>query len=396
MAAAPVSQAQEGVGSPAIGTGAVSSTGSGVSARISKRLEGGFAVEAEFQAPPGFTILFGPSGSGKTTLLHCLAGLYTPDAGRVAVGERVLFDSGRSVNVPLRERSLGYLFQDPALFPHLTTEQNVEYGVARMAAAERRERVAAILKCFRVEHLRARKPGAISGGERQRVALARSLVTDPAVLLLDEPLSALDSASKSQIIQDLRAWNAARAIPIIYVTHSAAEAFALGERMIVLEAGRILAEGTPQQVLASPRHETIAQLAGFENIFDATVLALREEQGTMRCRLTGSRVELEVPLGRTAVGSNVRVAIRAGDIILAATRPHGLSARNVFTATVTSLVRRGVMVIASLDSGVRFEVHLTPNACEELALKEGRAAWLVIKTYSCHLVDPVVQEDDEE
>ena len=394
MAAAPVTPAREGIVSPPSGTGVVGSGGTGLAARISKRLEGGFTLEAEFHAPPGFTILFGPSGSGKTTLLHCLAGLYAPDAGLVAVGPRILFDSHRRLNLPVRERAVGYLFQDLALFPHLTAEQNVEYGIARLPAAERHERTVGILRSFRIEHLRRRKPGAISGGERQRVALARSLVTDPAVLLLDEPLSALDSRSKSEIIQDLRAWNEARAIPILYVTHSAAEAFALGERMIVLDSGRILAQGTPQQVLASPRHETIAQLAGFENIFDATVTALREEHGTMRCRLTGSRVELEVPLGRAAPGSAVRVAIRAGDIMLASTRPHGLSARNVFAANVTSLARRGVIMIASLDSGVKFEVHLTPGASEELGLKEGQAAWLVIKTHSCHLVDPIVREGD--
>ncbi|HEY6293812.1 MAG TPA: molybdenum ABC transporter ATP-binding protein [Terriglobia bacterium] len=389
MAAAPVAQVREGrgIGSPAIKTEIVETGGRGLKARISKRLEGGFTLEAEFHAPPGFTILFGPSGSGKTTLLHSIAGLYTPDAGFVALGPRVLFDSERKIDVPVPERSVGYLFQDLALFPHLTAEENVEYGIARIPAVERHERAGAILKSFRIESLKRRKPGEISGGERQRVALARSLVTDPAVLLLDEPLSALDASVKSQIIHDLKAWNAASAIPIVYVTHSAGEAFALGERVIVLESGRILAQGTPQQVFAAPRHETIAQLAGFENIFDATVTALREEQGVMRCRLKGSDVELEVPLGRATTGSEVRVAIRAGDIMVAATRPRELSARNIFKVNVMSLERQGVMVIASVESGVKFEAHLTPSASQELSLQTGQQVWLVIKTYSCHLVD---------
>ncbi|HUI40795.1 MAG TPA: molybdenum ABC transporter ATP-binding protein [Terriglobia bacterium] len=362
--------------------------------QIRKKLAGGFTLEAGFQAQAGVTILFGPSGSGKTTLLHCIAGLHRPDAGRVALGRRVLFDSGRGINVPVPRRSVGYLFQDLALFPHLTVEQNVRYGLARVPARARGARVDGILESLRIAHLRDRKPGAISGGERQRAALARSLVTDPAVLLLDEPLSALDGATKSKIIEDLRAWNAARGIPILYVTHSPAEAFALGERVIVLDSGAILAQGTPQQVLREPRHETVAQLAGFENIFDATVAAVSEDQGTMRCRLKGSEVELEVPLIWTEVGSPVRVAIRAGDIMLAATRPEGLSARNTFQGKLNSLSRQGVTVIATVEAGVKFEVHVTPGACQTLGLRAGRPVWLVIKTYSCHLVEPAPAGSD--
>lgn len=356
--------------------------------RVRKKLFGGFTLDAEFQASPGFTILFGPSGAGKTTLLHCVAGLHSPDAGRVTLGGRVLFDSQSRIDVPVRHRAVGYLFQTLALFPHLTVEQNVDYGIVKIPPRERRERTSSILESFRLAHLRRRKPGEISGGERQRVALARSLVTDPAVLLLDEPLSALDAATKSSIIEDLRAWNSARGIPILYVTHSPAEAFALGERVIALASGRVLAQGTPQQVLEAPRHETIAQLAGFENIFDATVASMRADHGTMRCRLKGSAVELEVPLGGVEAGLPVRIAIRAGDIIAASDRPRGLSARNAFQGNLVSLERRGVMVIALVESGVTFEVHLTPDACEELRLQAGRQVWLVIKTYSCHLVEP--------
>ncbi len=356
--------------------------------RVRKKLPGGFELDAELRAAAGFTILFGPSGAGKTTLLHCVSGLHSPDAGRVAVGALVLFDSQLRIDVPVRRRAIGYLFQTLALFPHLTVEQNVGYGLAKIPAGERRGRIAAVLESFRLAHLRRRKPSEISGGERQRVALARSLITDPKTLLLDEPLSALDAATKSSIISDLRKWNAARRIPILYVTHSPAEAFALGERVIVLVSGKVLAQGTPQQVLGAPRHETVAQLADFENIFDATVAHLRPDHGTMRCRLKDSAVELEVPLGGAEVGSPVRIAIRAGDIIVATDRPRGLSARNAFQGCIVSVERRGVTVLVSVEAGVTFEVHLTPDACEELRLRPGRPVWLVIKTYSCHLVEP--------
>ena len=360
---------------------------------VRKKLTSGFELDAEFGAAAGFTILFGPSGAGKTTLLHCVAGLHSPDAGRIAVGARVLFDSQLWIDVPVRRRAIGYLFQTLALFPHLTVEQNAEYGLAKIPARERRGRISSILESFRLAHLRRRKPGDISGGERQRVALARSLVTDPKALLLDEPLSALDAATKSSIISDLREWNAAHGIPILYVTHSPAEAFALGERVIVLVSGKVLAQGTPQQVLDTPRHETIAQLADFENIFDATITHLRPDHGTMGCRLQGSAVELEVPLGSAEVGSPVRIAIRAGDIMAAAERPRGLSARNAFQGNLVSIERRGVTMIALVEAGVTFEVHLTPDACQELRLQPGGQVWLVIKTYSCHLVEPTTSSE---
>jgi molybdate transport system ATP-binding protein len=354
--------------------------------RIRKGFPGGFTLQAAFQAQAGFTILCGRSGSGKTTLLDCVAGLQTPDAGRVALGARVLFDSEERISVPARRRGIGYLFQSLALFPHLTVEANVGYGIAGRPADMRRARLSAILESFRVAHLASRRPGAISGGERQRVALARSLVTDPAALLLDEPLSALDAAVKSKIIDDLRAWNESRNIPIIYVTHSQAEAFALGERVVVLESGAVLSQGSPQQVLSAPRHQTIAQLAGFENIFHARVTALREAHGTMRCRLEPGALELEVPLLWTEPGSATRVAIRAGDILIATACPQGISARNIFQGRLMSLEMRGVTVVAMVEAGVNFEVHLTPGAVESLGLRRGQQVWLIIKTYSCHLV----------
>jgi len=316
-------------------------------------------------------------------LLDCIAGLTAPDSGRIAIGPRIMFEPGRGVAV--QERRIGYVFQDLALFPHLTVEQNVDYGLARVDASERRRRRDAMLESFRVGHLRSRKPDEISGGERQRVALARALVTEPCLLLLDEPLAALDAMTKSKIVADLRSWNRDHRIPILYVTHSREEVFALGERVLVLEAGRIIAEGTPHEVMTAPWQETVAQLAGFENIFDATVSAAHPDRGTMTCRLSGS-VELETPLVRAEVGSALRVGIRAGDILLATIRPEGLSARNVLPGRMLSLAQRDVMIVARVDCGVEMEVHLTLAARDALHLQPGREVWLVVKTYSCHLM----------
>jgi molybdate transport system ATP-binding protein len=272
------------------------------------------------------------------------------------------------------------------MFPHLSVESNIQYGLAGLVASERHRRCDTMMESFRISHLQARKPGEMSGGERQRVALARALVTDPRILLLDEPLAALDVKTKSKILEDLRAWNRAHRIPILYVTHSRDEVFALGERVLVLENGRIIAQGTPHEVMTAPRHETVAQLAGFENIFDAEVTAAHEDRGTMTCRLTGREIELETPLVRADVGSSLRVGIRAGDVLLATARPEGLSARNVLPGRMVSLEQRDVIVAARVDCGVEMEVHLTLAARDALHLQAGREVWLVVKTHSCHLM----------
>jgi molybdate transport system ATP-binding protein len=345
-----------------------------------------FALDVGFTLAPGITIIFGPSGAGKTTLLDCIAGLTTPDSGKVEVGDRILFDRSRETNLPTQSRGIGYVFQDLALFPHLTVGKNVEYGLAGVNKSERRKKSDAILESFRIAHLRKRKPGEISGGERQRVALARALVTDPCVLLLDEPMAALDAATKSKIIDDLRAWNAAHAIPILYVTHNREEVFALGDRVLVLENGRIVADGTPHGVMAAPQRESLAQLIGFENIFHAVVVATHENRGTMRCRIADSDVDLETPLVRADVGSTLLIGIRAGDILLATVQPVGLSARNIIPGHVLSVAQRDVIVVVQVNCGVEMEVHLTLAARDSLQLQPGRDVWLIVKTYSCHLM----------
>jgi molybdate transport system ATP-binding protein len=345
-----------------------------------------FVLDLRFAAAPGITIVFGASGAGKTSLLDCLAGLLTPDLGRIAIENSVLFDSESGSNVPVSHRQIGYVFQDLALFPHLTAQSNIEYGLRSMPARERHASSLSVMKRLRIEHLGDRRPAKISGGERQRVALARALVIDPRLLLLDEPLAALDAATKSYILEDLRIWNEEHRIPILYVTHSREEVFALGERVLVLEAGSIVAQGTPHEVMSAPRQESVAQLAGFENIFDAVVTSLHESRGTMTCRLQTSSVELETPLLKAAVGSRLRIGIRAGDILLATEPPRGLSARNIVPGKITSLARRDVIVAAIIDCGVAMEVHLTLAARDALQLAARAEVWLVVKTHSCHLL----------
>jgi molybdate transport system ATP-binding protein len=346
-----------------------------------------FLLDIFLEAPPGITILFGPSGAGKSTFLDCVAGLEQPDDGRIAIGENVFFDSASRIHLPPQQRRIAYVFQSLALFPHLTVEENVEYGLNDLPEPQRQERAAEILEAFRVEKLKHQRPDQISGGEKQRTALARSLVTNPRVLLLDEPLTGLDAELKTSIVEDLRAWNAAKRITILYVTHSRDEVDALGERVIAIENGHVVSHGLPMDVLGAPRRKRLAQTAGFENLMVGTVLDLREPDGVMRVRLGESACEIEVPLGYATAGHRVQVAIRAGDILLAAERPRGLSARNILEGRIAALEQRGAMFIARVDCGVMFVAHVTPGAVRALELSPGKQVWLVLKTHSCYLVE---------
>lgn len=350
-----------------------------------------FVLDVALEIPPGITIVFGPSGAGKSTLLDCIAGLLKSDNGKIEINGQVLFDVERRIDVPPAKRKIAYVFQSLALFPHMSVEQNVAYGLANIPPPQRDLRVKAMLDAFHVEQLAMRKANEVSGGEQQRVALARSLATSPRVLLLDEPLTALDEGLKKSIMEDLRQWNAAQNIPILYVTHSRAEVDALGERVIVLDQGKIISTGTPHEVLDAPRRSSLAQASGFENMFSGVVTELRESDGVMRVRLKEGASEIETPLGHAAVATAVRLAIRAGDILLATERPHGLSARNVIAGKIISLEQRGTMfvalVAADADRAVVFTVHLTLGAKRALELEVNQRVWLVIKTHSCHVLE---------
>jgi molybdate transport system ATP-binding protein len=348
---------------------------------------GVFELAADFRLEPGITILFGPSGAGKSTLLDCIAGLLKPSSARIILNGEPLHDTATKTFLPPEARRLAYLFQEPALFPHLTVEQNVAFGLQHLAPPDRTNRAQDLLTAFRVERLATRKPAEISGGEAQRVALARALATSPRAVLLDEPLKGLDAELKSAIVDDLRAWNRARQLPVLYVTHQRDEVDALGERVIAMDRGHIVAEGAPHAVLDAPRKKRLAYAAGFENHLSAVVQDIREPDGVMRVRLAGSETELEVPLAYAAAGNRIHIAIRAGDILLAARKPEGLSARNVLEGTIASLEINGTTVVCRVNAGALFLVHVTPGAARSLELAAGQRVWLVIKTHSCHLVE---------
>jgi len=231
-----------------------------LSIAVNKRLGERAALDVDFAAHSGITAIFGPSGAGKTSLLDCIAGLTSPDAGNITLAKTTWFDSTGNCDLPTRSRHIGYVFQSPALFPHMTAQENAEFGLSMLLPEERKALVDQAFAQFGISHLAHEKPSRISGGERQRVAIARALVTYPKVLLLDEPFAALDHATKTQCIEALRDWTARHQVPVLLVTHAIEEVFALADTTVCLESGRIVAQGPTGDVLAGAKEKLLEQL----------------------------------------------------------------------------------------------------------------------------------------
>ncbi len=347
---------------------------------------GGFALDVDFEAPAGVTILFGASGSGKTMTLKSIAGIVRPNSGRISINNQIIFDSALGIDIPIRKRGVGYLFQNLALFPHKTALGNVEFGMTGLAV---RERALKMMAALRIEHTAYRKPRDISGGEAQRVALARALSCGPRILLLDEPLSAIDEATKLGIIADLKAINRELLLPIIYVTHSREEAIAIGERVIVYEAGRVVARGEPLAVFGSPVLMSVARLTGVENIFAGLIVSKSEAGGMMAVEITDSNgsCRVNVPFGNEREGEQVQIAVPAGDILLATDEPRSTSARNILRGRITAIEDKAGGALVSVASGVSWSVKVTRQSILDLGLQIGQPVWLAIKTHSCYLLD---------
>jgi molybdate transport system ATP-binding protein len=251
--------------------------------RLQKRLPG-FALDIEWSAGDGVAVLFGPSGAGKSLTLQCLAGLLRPDAGRVVVDGRVLFDAAAGVDLPPQRRRVGYVFQGYALFPHLTVAENVGFGLRDRPRGERQRRVDEVLRRLGIEGFGPRRPGDLSGGQRQRVALGRALATDPALLLLDEPLSALDLPLRRALRDELRAILADWGTAAVVVTHDFTEAYRLGDRIVVYEEGRVIQAAPKGELLWQPASQGVARIMGLSNVLQGTVLKATPDRIQFRWR----------------------------------------------------------------------------------------------------------------
>jgi molybdate transport system ATP-binding protein len=330
-----------------------------------------FTAEAAFEAPAGVTALFGRSGAGKTTLINAVAGLVRPASGRIEVGGTVLFDAAKGIDLAVQARKVGYVFQDGRLFPHMTVARNLAYGGSADA-----ERVIAMLG---IGPLLERMPATLSGGERQRVALGRALMSGPRILLMDEPLSALDAERKEEILPYLERLRDETRLPILYVSHDMSEVARLATTLVILDRGRVLRSGPVAEVLSDPAsvrslcvREAGAVITGTVESYDAT-------DDLSRFVFDGGALILPCRLGPEGAIARVRVA--ASDVILARTAPKEISALNVLPVKVTGLAQgKGPGVAVGLQAGsARLLARVTRRSAAALELKEGQEIFAIIK-----------------
>jgi molybdate transport system ATP-binding protein len=342
--------------------------------RCRKRFPPAFQIDADLRIPldaAPVTVLFGPSGAGKTTLLRLLAGLERPDSGSITFRGREWFGSAC---LEPQERRASFLFQDYALFPHLTVAENVAFG------SRSREKTAQVVEAFGLGEFSRRLPRAISGGQQQRVALARALAADPALLLLDEPLSALDAGSRARMRQELRRTLLASGIPAILVTHDRTEAIALGDWIAVIVDGAIRQTGSIQDVFRRPADPQVAESLGVENILDAKIVG--RDAGLLLVEVASTQLQC-VDGGESGP---VAACIRAEDVAVTRDLHQASSARNRIVGTVRSVGLEGPLARVEIDCGFPLVAMITAQSAAELALQAGDAVCAIVKATSVHLL----------
>jgi molybdate transport system ATP-binding protein len=355
-----------------------------MTADFEKRFDGGPTIRAALRLPvgqPQVLVLFGPSGSGKTTVLRCLAGLEQPDRGRISFAGETWFDAEVGVQTSPQSRAIGYLFQDYALFPHLTVADNIAYGLKGAGAGQRAWRLGEVLELLRLHGLEGRRPGQLSGGQQQRVALARALVRRPRLLLLDEPLSALDAPIREQVRSDLRRLLRDQGIPTVCVTHDGVEALALADQVAVMAGGRVLQVGAPDVVFSRPADAEVAAIVGVETVVTGRVAERKDDLAALE--VGGARLWAVETTGR---GEEFYLFIRAEDVILEVGARPSSSARNHLAGRVAEIRPAGPIVRVAVDCGFVLTALVTRQAAQDLALQPGVPVTAAIKASAIHLV----------
>jgi molybdate transport system ATP-binding protein len=351
---------------------------------IAKTFPGRLAVQVAFRLPldpPSVLILCGPSGSGKTTVLRCLAGLEWPERGTIRFGEATWLDIATGDKLPAQRRGVGYMSQDYALFPTHSVAGNIMFGLSEVPARERQHRLAEVIGLLHLEGLEPAKPSQLSGGQQQRVALARALARRPQLLLLDEPLSALDVPTRGKVRTELGRLLRDLRIPSIVVTHDWEEALALGDRMVVVHEGRVVQEGSPQEVFNRPRDAEVAKIVGMESVIPGRIVAA--SNGLLTVEAVGLRL---MAVGEGEPGEDVFACIRAEDIVLEQAGGGATSARNRLAGVVREVLPRGALVQVTVDCGPVLSAIVTRSAVEDLHLMPGAAVVAVVKAGAVHLI----------
>jgi molybdate transport system ATP-binding protein len=355
---------------------------------MAKKRRGAFLLDAEFDIPtPGVVALFGRSGCGKTTLVNVIAGLLVADPGYVALDHRVLLDTDGGINVAPEKRRIGYVFQDARLFPHLRVEANLRYALQRSAVASfvSLDRVVELLD---LRLLLGRRTHELSGGERQRVAIGRALLSQPSLLLLDEPLASLDASRREEVLPYLETLRDQLAIPMVYVSHNFDEVLRLATHLVLMDAGKTIAQGDLGEMSLHPRVRAIIGTDAVGAIVDGTVLGKDASSGLTRVQV--GQGELKVQFGAAAAGTRLRVQLLARDLIVATEPPRQLSVRNSLAGVITSVTNDvdDSDLIAIDIGGVLILARVTKAATFELALAAGKRVWALVKTASLrpHLI----------
>jgi molybdate transport system ATP-binding protein len=332
-----------------------------IQAKIRKRFgagpeSAGFSLDLEFQASRGFTVLFGPSGAGKTLTLDCVAGFVQPDEGRILLDDQILFDGAARVCVPPRARSCGYVFQNYALFPHMTLRENLEFAAKRIPRLERHRKIGEMLEKFHLADMAGRRPYELSGGQKQRCSIARALIGAPRILLLDEPSSGLDAPLRAELDSVLRQVRQEFGIPVLLVTHDFEECLRLGDEMIVMRAGRAVQTGTPRKIMEQPANVEVARLLGVFNLLPAEIRAL--DPGRNSSRLRYREFELTGPYypGRL-IGDQVWVCIRPD--LLSAIPSNGRPGMNQIPSSLVRTVEKPDRVRLEFAEGIAVEMERT-------------------------------------
>lgn len=346
---------------------------------ISQRF-GVFEADVRFTAPGGVTALFGRSGAGKTTVINAVAGLVTPQRGRIVVNGDVLLDTKTGINLPAHRRRVGYVFQDARLFPHLAVRQNLVFGRWFSGMGKDTGAFDQIVELLGIEALLNRRPATLSGGERQRVAIGRALLSEPRILLMDEPLAALDEARKAEILPYLERLRDTFDVPILYVSHTVAEVARLATTIVAMSEGRVVRQGPATEVLADPASFPLMGRQEAGSILTATAIRHDWHDGLSELKFSGGT--LVTPFIDVPLGAQLRVRIRARDIMLARSAPEETSALNILPATVHQIGRReGAIVDIRVRCGSDdLLARITRRSLNRLSLEVGTPCYAILKS----------------
>jgi molybdate transport system ATP-binding protein len=348
---------------------------------VQRRL-GSLDVAAAFEAEARVTALFGRSGAGKTSVVNMIAGLLRPDRGRIEIDGQVLFDSAAGVDMPVEKRRVGYVFQEGRLFPHLTVRRNLLYGRALAPVQERYIEVEHIVSLLGLKDLLDRRPGDLSGGEKQRVAIGRALLSSPRALLLDEPLASLDALRREEILRYLELLRDEVQIPIVYVSHAVEEVVRLADTVVLMAAGRVVAAGDVEDVMGRPDLRPVGGVFEGGAVIDARVASQDMQYDLATLAFDGGT--LAVTNLDALVGEPVRVRVRARDVSIALLQPERISIQNVLHGRITGLSpeRSGIVDVSIAVGSAMLRARVTKRAVDQLSLAPGLAVYALIKAVS--------------